>query len=79
MKQKCFKIWLMLLNLQVLHQQQDVNSRDYDKATPLHYASTRGHRQIVEWLLNNGAKITQDCTGSTPLHDAVLAGNVMVH
>jgi len=46
----------------------DVNCADYDKRTPLHLAVTEGHVQVVDFLLQNGAKITEDRWGNTPLN-----------
>ena len=43
--------------------------------TPLLMASYGGHRELVEYLLEKGAKIDQpDAFGATPLHMAVLGG-----
>ncbi|MBM4028988.1 MAG: hypothetical protein FJ280_26860, partial [Planctomycetes bacterium] len=49
----------------------DVNSRDEEGATPLHYAARAGDKKVAELLITHGAKIdAQDIEGETPLHDA---------
>jgi len=47
----------------------DINCADYDKRTPLHLAASEGYVNIVELLLENGAKITPDRWNNTPLSD----------
>lgn len=44
------------------------NQRDESGATPLHYATLAGHRQIVQLLLERGADIncTDSQSGATP-------------
>ena len=51
-------------------QGMDVNLKDGDKATPLHFAASRGHLNVVKWLLKRGAKISPDKFGNTPVNDA---------
>jgi len=47
--------------------------------TPLIIASAQGHYECVEWLLENGAKIVKkDKTKKSPLHFAVMNGNVKI-
>ncbi len=48
----------------------DLNIKDGDKATPLHFAASRGHLAAVRWLIKRGAQLTPDKFGKTPLHDA---------
>src|SRR5262245_63241815 len=45
-----------------------VNQRDESGATPLHYATLNGHRQIVRLLLERGAEINiaDSQFGATP-------------
>lgn len=45
-----------------------VNQRDESGATPLHYATLNGHRQVVRLLLERGAEInsTDSQFGATP-------------
>ncbi len=44
--------------------------------TPLHYACTRGHLNIAQFLITNGANVnSRSLNGSTPLMMAVQSGN----
>ena len=56
--------------LQVLEKDVDINMRDGDGATPLHFAASRGHAQMVRWLLRHGSKIVLDKYGKSPINDA---------
>ncbi|XP_055375005.1 poly [ADP-ribose] polymerase tankyrase [Condylostylus longicornis] len=60
---------------------QTVNSRDTAgrKSTPLHFAAGYGRREVVEYLLSNGASI-QACDegGLHPLHNACSFGHAEV-
>ena len=53
----------------------DINLRDGDKATPLHFAASRGHAKAVRWLLKRGAKLLMDKHGKMPYHDAGSLNN----
>ena len=45
-----------------------INVQDAMDFTPLHLASGKGHTEIVEFLLNNGADTElETCTGHTPM------------
>ena len=44
--------------------------KDGDGATPLHFAASRGHVDVVRWLLSKGARVTLDNFGKSPLNDA---------
>lgn len=48
----------------------DPNLRDGDGATPLHFAASRGHVEVVRWLLRHGAKLVTDKYGKSPINDA---------
>ena len=49
----------------------DVNTKDYDGNTPLHWTSFNGHVEVTELLLANGADInTRNDKGNTPLDRA---------
>jgi ankyrin repeat protein len=49
----------------------DVNTFDDDDMTPLHWASNRGHIQVIQVLMEHGADIEKkDYGGDTPLHMA---------
>ena len=56
----------------------DVNDRDFDGATALHFAVGQGHAEVAEWLLQNGGKMTHDSTGGTLLHTAAEQGHLKV-
>ena len=46
----------------------NVNARDSEGKTPLHFAAQQGTLQAVEWLLKNGADVNaKDNKGVTPL------------
>jgi ankyrin repeat protein len=55
----------------------DVNSKDKDGRTPLHLAAESADADIVELLLDNGARINEkdDESGFTALHYAARFGN----
>jgi ankyrin repeat protein len=56
-----------------------VNAKDYYGDTPLHWASVRGHVQVVVELLEHGADIeAKNYIGETPLHNACCNGHVAV-
>lgn len=51
----------------------EVNIRDSEERTPLHWAVDRGHLSAVEVLVNSNADVNaQDNEGQTALHYAVL-------
>ena len=51
------------------------NARDEDGATPLHLAVDRGALDIVELLIDNGAKVNvEDEDGTTPLYISIEEG-----
>jgi ankyrin repeat protein len=42
-----------------------------NKKTPLHYAAQGGHKDVVEFLLDQGARVSRpNIAGETPLHYA---------
>ena len=64
---------------QVENQRMGLNDRDFDGATPLHFACGRGHLDVVVWLLERGANpVSGDHLGGTPLHDASQHGHLKV-
>lgn len=65
--------------LQVQEAHCNPNERDFDGATPLHFAASCGQTKVVEWLLQVGeCNITVDRTGATPLHNAAEIGQLQV-
>ena len=53
----------------------DINARDQNGSTPLHWAARYGQKQVVELLINKGADVdAKDNSGSTPL-DRAIQGN----
>ena len=54
----------------------DVNKRDAEGNTPLHYACLKGYRDIVNLLLDSEADATiANNLSETPLHAASRSGN----
>ncbi|XP_019642733.1 PREDICTED: uncharacterized protein LOC109484015 isoform X2 [Branchiostoma belcheri] len=52
-----------------------VNTANSRGLRPLHLASKYGHPEVVRYLLDNHAAITQTVEGISPLHYAVKSGN----
>ena len=51
----------------------DVNAKDKDGGTPLHYAAKYGRKETVELLIAKGADLNaKDDDGKTPLDRAIL-------
>ena len=74
----CQRPFLSIENANVtrllLQQGTDVNTRDKERATPLHFACFGGHFEIALALLDNGADVNArnaDC--ETPLHRVSLS------
>ena len=70
---------LILLHAQISSKKVDVNTKDGDGATPLHFASSRGHTDVVRWLLSKGARVALDKFGRSPLNDAPENEQLEVH
>jgi len=62
--------YLDILNI-LLEGGAEVNLKYLDGATPLHIASRTGHAEIVQMLLEKGARFDKTYKGDTPLHMAV--------
>ena len=58
----------------------DINARDENGSTPLHWAALEGHKDIVELLINRGAEVnaTSEIGGWTPLHMAASKNHIQV-
>jgi ankyrin repeat protein len=57
----------------------DVNAKDSEDWTPLHWASNRGHVQVFIELLQHGADVdAKNNAGWTPLHCACYFGDMAV-
>lgn len=55
----------------------DVECRDEEENTPLHYAAEGGRFVIVQYLISNGCDpMCKDSYSRTPLHDACSEGNL---
>ncbi|XP_048249043.1 histone-lysine N-methyltransferase EHMT2-like isoform X1 [Haliotis rufescens] len=55
----------------------DINCRDESKGTPVIGAARGGHREVVEFLVSEGADVSLvDCDGNNTLHFACMAGDV---
>jgi len=53
----------------------DINQKDKEGWTPLHYACSNGYESIVSILLEKGANVNEkDIDGCTPLHNACING-----
>jgi acyl-CoA-binding protein len=57
----------------------DVDARDDDLHTALHWACDGGHVEVAQALLDSGADVgAQNCDGSTPLHMAAACEHIDV-
>lgn len=60
------------------HSGCNVNAKDEDKNTPLHYATENGHLVSVQVLLNAGAKLSaRNDEEDTPVHTAAENGHLV--
>jgi ankyrin repeat protein len=50
--------WLPAIKLLVEELGADVNARDYNGFTPLHFAAARGDNTVIEYLVSKGADVT---------------------
>ena len=62
--------------LGVVEQGADVNAKDNDGMTVLHWAAMRNTVEVVQWLVEQGLDINAtDSDGETPLDKAINAGS----
>ncbi|KAJ3371795.1 hypothetical protein HDU84_001232, partial [Entophlyctis sp. JEL0112] len=55
------------------------NAAQVQKGTPLHFASSNGHLEVVKWLVDHGARVNDENTNKwTPLHFASSNGHLEV-
>uniref|UniRef100_A0A8C8EA90 Uncharacterized protein n=1 Tax=Otus sunia TaxID=257818 RepID=A0A8C8EA90_9STRI len=63
----------------LLHHKADVNVKDKQSKSPLHFAAERGDKTMVEILLNaNADPNAQDKEKKTPLHTAAVRGHLSI-
>ena len=65
---------------QLIIYKADLEARDNDQQTPLHYATRWGNTKIVQLLIEKNPSILEakDKYGRTPLFSAILSGNEQV-
>jgi ankyrin repeat protein len=65
---------------ELIKQAIDINAKDELGIAPLHYALMKGHREVAEFLSDNGADIKQkeDAGGFLPLHYAAEKGYIKI-
>ena len=57
----------------------DVNTKDKDGFTPLHYATGRGRKEVAELLIAKGADVNaKGDRDATPLHGAAFNGHAEI-
>jgi ankyrin repeat protein len=57
----------------------DVDAKNDDECTPLHFAAEKGHTEMAELLIKKGADVNaKDEFGCTPLHKAAYNGHIEV-
>ena len=56
-----------------------LDAKDEEGCSPLHYAALGGHKEVVEYLIdNNSAVNASDAAGCTPLHAAAMLGHIEI-
>ncbi|XP_046346164.2 ankyrin repeat domain-containing protein 50-like [Haliotis rufescens] len=76
----CFKGHVDVVKYLLSQDTVDVNSRGWKKRTPMMRAAEKGHKEIVELLVNKGADLSlaYNTAGSNVLHLACFNGHVDV-
>lgn len=70
---------LSLLKDWVSFNSLDINTKDNDGLSPLHYAVHLENLQIVKYLLSQGADVNySDKYYYCPLHDAIIQGHIQI-
>jgi len=68
-----------IMKAMVERTQVDLEARDEDDSTPLHWAVIKGHLPVVQYVCGQGAdKEVMDEDGYTPLHWAAAEGHLPV-
>jgi ankyrin repeat protein len=66
--------WYM--SMAILHENFDIDARDFQQRTPLHYAATIAHVKAAQMLLQKGAQVdARDSKGNTALNLVVAASD----
>jgi len=67
---------LMLFKQNFENIRQDINTKDTDDSTPLHWACFCSSHRIINFLISLGADVNaEDAQGDTPLHIALRKVN----
>jgi cytohesin len=57
----------------------DINARELNDRTPLHYAAGYGNLELMQLLIDKGANLmAKEQYGGMPLHDAVSEGHLEI-
>jgi len=59
----------------VIDKQEELHAMDPWRMQPIHWAAHCGHREVVGWLLDQGADVNAAADSWTPLHLAVEIGH----
>jgi integrin-linked kinase len=70
---------VMSIKLWLDNTENDINQVDDHWFTPLHWAARYGHKQVVELLIDRGARVSAKNRGDdTPLHNACQCGHLEI-
>ena len=62
-------VYLFMLRVKHVEHKADLNQKDFNGSTPLHYACVNGNPSIVAYLLAHNARITVDKFGIRKLNE----------